>query len=269
MLTLALHTPPAVPLEAPGLTPDRLAGMSATEVSRLPVRHGREPATVGDFFHANGDASDLRLMVEGDCSRVKYLGAGMTAGEVTIVGAAGMHAGAEMTGGRLIILGPADDWLGAEMRGGEIVVRGPAGHHAGAAYPGSRRGMRGGVLLVDGPAGDGCGAVLRRGLIATRGAGDYAAASMIAGSLFAFGPIGRYPAMAMKRGTLAAFGPRPALLPTFRRSGVFPLPFLTLFFDALARRDFAVPPVPAGVERYCGDLLSTGRGEVLLPAGGL
>ena len=78
-LTLTLREQPDVPLEADVLTPDRLAG--ADDIAALPLWHGKERTRVGEFFAVSGAGDDIRL--EGDLSRVKYVGAGMTAGRLT------------------------------------------------------------------------------------------------------------------------------------------------------------------------------------------
>ena len=104
MLTLTLREQPTVPLETDGLTPDRLAPSSRDEVEALTVWHGNRRAKVGDFFAVSGQAGE-ELRVEGDLRRVKFLGAGMTAGRLTIAGDAGMHTGAGMSGGELVVAG--------------------------------------------------------------------------------------------------------------------------------------------------------------------
>ncbi|MFL5855814.1 MAG: formylmethanofuran dehydrogenase subunit C, partial [Solirubrobacteraceae bacterium] len=81
-LTLTLREQPAVPLEADVLTPDRLA--DADDVAALPLWHGNERTRVGEFFAVSGAGDDVRL--EGDLSRVKRVGAGMTAGRLTVAG---------------------------------------------------------------------------------------------------------------------------------------------------------------------------------------
>ena len=96
MLTLTLREQPTVPLETDGVTPDRLAPCSRDEVEALTVWHGNRRAKVGDFFAVSGQAGE-ELRVEGDLRRVKFLGAGMTAGRLTIAGDAGMHTGAGMS----------------------------------------------------------------------------------------------------------------------------------------------------------------------------
>src|SRR6185437_7206573 len=94
-----------------------------------PVWHGNERARLGDFFEVSGDGDDVRL--EGDLSRVRGVGAGMTAGRLTIAGDAGAHVGAGMRGGELHVDGDVGDWAGAGMRGGTLVVRGSAGRKLG------------------------------------------------------------------------------------------------------------------------------------------
>src|SRR5918998_3713781 len=160
-LTLALREEPVVPLEAEVLCPDRLARASREEIAALPVWHGNERARLGEFFAVSGAGDDVRL--EGDLSRVKLIGAGMTAGRLTVAGDVGMHAGAGMRGGELHVEGDAGDWAGAGMCGGRLVVRGSAGRPVGGGSSGARAGLRGGEILVPGHAGGQAGAGLRRG----------------------------------------------------------------------------------------------------------
>src|SRR5918999_1053542 len=141
-LTLTLREQPAVPLEADVLCPDRLAGASRDEIEALPVWHGNERTRVGEFFAVSGAGDDVR--VEGDLSRVKLVGAGMTAGRLTVAGDVGMHAGAGMRGGELHVEGDAGDWAGAAMRGGTLVVRGSAGRRLGGRRRPAARPHRGG-----------------------------------------------------------------------------------------------------------------------------
>jgi formylmethanofuran dehydrogenase subunit C len=197
-LTLTLREEPVVPLEAEVLCPDRLAGASREEIEALPVWHGNERTRVGEFFAVSGAGDDVRL--EGDLSRVKLVGAGMTAGRLTVAGDVGMHAGAGMRGGELHVEGDAGDWAGAGMRGGTLVVRGSAGRQLGGVYPGERAGMRGGEIVVHGDAGAQAGAGLRRGLIAIAGrVGDAAGLRMLAGTIVALRGLGPRAGAGMRR----------------------------------------------------------------------
>jgi formylmethanofuran dehydrogenase subunit C len=264
-LTLTLREPPTVPLETESLSPDRLAGRRRGEVEELPVWHGNRRARLGDFFAVSGNG-DEELRVEGDLGRVKFLGAGMTAGRLTVAGDAGMHTGAEMRGGELVVEGDVGDFAGTGMRGGRLVVRGSAGQQLGGAPPGVRAGMRGGEIVVQGDAGDQVGAGLRRGLIAVAGrVGDAAGLRMLAGTIVALGGLGSLPGAAMRRGTIVAMS-QVTLLPTFAFACSYRPPFLRLYLRHL--RGLGLPLADDQIEgryaRWSGDGLELRRGEILI-----
>ncbi|MBI1916788.1 MAG: formylmethanofuran dehydrogenase subunit C [Planctomycetes bacterium] len=266
MLILNYRASTTIPVEAECITPQNLAGKSPAEVASLPVQHGNTQVPLGEFFDIEGDASDGEVVLEGDCARVKMIGAGMSGGRLTVRGNVGMHLGAEMTGGEIHVHGSAGDWVGAEMRGGQIHVHGDAGHLVGATYRGGAVGMRGGVLLIDGKAGNEIGSGMRRGLIAIGGAvGDFPGVSMIAGSVFLFGPSGVRPGAGMKRGSLVFCADPPALLPTFRYDCAYRPVFLSLYLRQLKAWDFPVSDevLRASWRRYSGDLVALGKGEIL------
>lgn len=266
MLRLRYHSTTTIPVEAECITPDQLADKSVAGIARLPVQHGNCSVPLGEFFAAEGDASDRELVIEGDCSRVKWIGAGMKTGQITIQGAAGMHLGAEMAGGSIQVYGQVGDWAGAEMRGGRIRIHGNAGHLVGGAYRGSRIGMRGGVILVDGNAGNEIGGSMRRGLIAIGGqAGDFAGVALVAGTVILFGEPGIRMGAGMKRGSILTFASQPALLPTFRLACVYRPVFPRLYLQQLKAWGFAVPETirEGSYRRYCGDLVGVGKGEIL------
>ena len=266
MLRLTYTGTTSIPVEAEVIRPDNLAGKSCAEIAALPVQHGNAAVALGEFFRVEGSADDGDIRLEGDCRRVKLLGANMTGGSLTIHGDAGMHLGAEMTGGEIHVHGSVGDWAGAEMRGGKIHVHGSAGHLVGAAYRGSRYGMRGGTILVDGTAGHEVGVGMRRGLVAVGGAGDFVGASLIAGTVFVFGPAGLRAGAGMKRGTVAFFGPAPEILGTFRQGCAYEPVWVALYLKRL--REWGYPGVEAHGNarwrRYCGDLVSLGKGEILV-----
>ena len=266
MILLRYRGTTTIPVEAECLTPDQLAGKTPAEIESLPVQHGNTQVPLAEFFQVAGDSNDGEIVVEGDCSRVKWIGSGMKSGRITIHGSAGMHLGAEMTGGEIVVHGHAGDWVGAEMRGGRIHVHGNAGHLAGAAYRGSRLGMRGGVLLIDGQAGNEIGSTMRRGLIAIGGdTGDFPGVSLIAGSIIVFGQPGLRAGASMKRGSLICCGGRPALLPTFRYDCCYRPAFLPLFLRQLQAWNFPFPEdcLAGAYQRFSGDLLALGKGEIL------
>jgi formylmethanofuran dehydrogenase subunit C len=258
-LTLTLRRPPEAPLEADVLTPDRLA--AAADIARLPVWHGRERTTLGEFFAVSGAGDDVRL--EGDLSRVRGVGAGMTAGRLVVAGDVGMHAGAGMRGGELHVEGDVGDWAGAGMRGGTLVVRGSAGDHLGGVFAGDRAGMRGGEILVHGDAGTHAGAGLRRGVIAVAGrVGEAAGLRMLAGTIVALGALGPRPAAGMRRGSIVTMAPLepPA---TFVFSCVYRPSFLRLYLRHLHALGLEAP-LDGRYARWCGDGLELRRGEILI-----
>jgi formylmethanofuran dehydrogenase subunit C len=263
-LTLTLRHAPVVPLEAEVLCPDRLAGTSRAEIEALPVWHGNERTCLGEFFAVSGAGDDVRL--EGDLSRVKRVGAGMTAGRLTVSGDVGMHAGSGMRGGELHVEGDAGDWAGAGMRGGTLVVRGSAGRRLGGGYPGERAGMRGGEIVVHGDAGAQAGAGLRRGLIAVAGrAGEAAGLRMLAGTIVALGGLEPRAGAGMRRGSIVTMAPATPLA-TFVFSCSYRPPFLGLYLRRLRALGLAVSDeqLDGRYARWCGDALELRRGEILI-----
>ncbi len=266
MLLLRYKSDTTIPVEAECIRPDHINRMTVAQIAELPVQHGNAQAPLGDFFEVIGDAGDSHIRIEGDCSRVKWIGAGMTLGRIEIDGDIGMHLGSEMKGGQIRVKGNAGDWVGAEMLGGRIHVQGNAGHLVGAGYRGSRLGMRGGTIMIDGNVGNEIGSAMRRGLIAIGGkTGDFPGVSMIAGSIFLFGEPGIRVGAGMKRGSLVLFDSQPSLLPSFRFDCTYHPIFLTLYLQKLKSWGFtAAASKGAGTfHRYSGDLVALGKGEVL------
>jgi formylmethanofuran dehydrogenase subunit C len=266
MIHLRYRGTTTIPIEADCLTPDNLVGKSPAQIAALTMQYGNALASIGDFFSVEGDSADKAILIEGDCGRVKRIGAGMSSGRIAVHGDVGMHLGAEMTGGEIHVHGCAGDWVGAEMRGGRIHVHGDAGHLVGAAYRGGQVGMRGGAILIEGKAGNEIAAHMRRGLIAVGGdVGDFLGVSMIAGGVFVFGRTGSRPGAGMKRGTLAFGGDMPGLLPSFRYDCDYTPVFLSVYLRQLRAWNFPVDDrlFTGSWRRYSGDLIELGKGEIL------
>ena len=265
MTKITLRSQPQAPVEAEIITPDKILGVPAGEIARMRITHGNQSVPLGDFFEVEGEGTET-IILNGDLSRIKNIGAGMTKGRVTVNGDAGMHLGAGMRGGQIDVFGSAGDWAGAEMSGGKIHIRGNAGHGLGGAYRGSRHGMNRGLILVDGDAGNEAGAAMRRGVIAVAGnAGDFAGAFMIAGSLVVFGGLGIRAGAGLLRGTIVAFR-TPELLPTFRYDCSYRPTFLQLLLRDLKRQGMAIPEdcQNGSYRRYSGDFNRLGKGEILV-----
>lgn len=271
-ITISLQNQTTIPVEVDSVRLEEVRNQSAAQVERTLVQHGNRQVPLAEIFRVTGSAaSDGEMIWRGDCSQVKLIGSKLSDGRIRVEGNAGMHLGAEMTGGEIIVTGNTGDWTGAEMHGGRIVVRGDAGHLVGAVYRGGRRGMTNGEILVHGNAGNEIGHTMRRGLIAVAGnAGDAAGFGMLAGSIFLFGQTGIRHGANMRRGTIAFFGTagHPPLLPTFKRSGVYRPNFLRVYLNHL--RSFGFPLrgdcLDAEFQRYCGDFLESGKGEILVRA---
>lgn len=267
-LTLEYTPCDCVPVEVEGLTPDVSREKSLAELERFEIFQGNRRLPLAELFRVSGDPSDGAIHFVGDLAGVHRIGAGMTSGAIHVAGDAGRHTGADISGGTITVEGDAGDWLGAEMLGGKIVVRGNAGHLVGAAYRGARRGMQGGEIAITGDAGVEVGRAMRRGSIFVGGSvGDALGYEMQAGTIVVGGSIGIRPGAGMRRGTIVLLAAStPKLLPTFRYACRLKPPFLGM---ALARVRGQAIPFDAGVleadfDLHHGDLLSLGRGEILV-----
>lgn len=263
---LTLRSPLPGRVDASPLVPDRLAGLSVTEVARVTLRfEGGDAAEVGEVFTVAGEVGPAVQLV-GDLSRVDAIGHGMTAGTLAVEGSAGRRLGCRMSGGRIDVSGDCGDSTGREMTGGRIVVRGSVGRGTGGASPGSKRGMSGGEIVVFGDAGDEAGACLRRGLIAVAGnVGRDAAREAIAGTVVVGGDAGAPAGPWAKRASVVALGAI-EVSPTYRYACTFRPPYVGLLLTYL-RRVYGFPvSVEQAVglfERYSGDMAETGAGEIL------
>lgn len=277
-VTLSLKNTPPVPVEAESLIPENVANKDEQEIGQLPLLIGKHWERVSDWFDVtvdgapgeNGGAPDepADLTLQGDLTRFKRLGEGMSRGRMLVLGPVGFHAGARMSGGTLIIRGDADDFLGSHMTGGRIVVDGNAGHYTAAAYRGYTRGMKGGTIVITGNAGQMLGARMRRGLICVLGdSGDVTGFNMKAGTIIVGGTSGVRAGARMVRGTIMVLGGPATMLPTFSYDCTYQPTFWKLLHRQLANQGF---PPPAGPEtafsHFSGDANEGGRGELLVCA---
>jgi formylmethanofuran dehydrogenase subunit C len=261
-------------IEFDGIVPDRIAELSLSTISRLPIRADGRPCPLGDLFQVEGDAADGQIQCVGDFSRVHRVAAAMTAGRMLVRGSVGRHSGEAMSGGSLTVTGSAGDWLAAGMTGGEVLVTGDAGDNAAAALPGEDAGVRAGVIVINGNAGCLAGSRMRRGLLGIGGScGEGAAFELRAGTVLVAGAVGRRPGMGMRRGSLVALSAAPEVPPTFSRGSAWSPSFIPLLVGRLQRAGFrpvAGPPAPCGGvwQQWHGDLLTGGRGEIFHRADG-
>lgn len=247
------------------VAPDRFVAMSEREIAHLPAWQGRRMLRLGDVFDVHG-GREARVEVQGMLARADGIGAGMSGGEMVVVGHGGRRLGAGMRGGMVVVDGDAGDDLGAAMQGGTVRVSGDAGDRVGGALPGASRGMTGGEIVVRGSVGAEAGARVRRGLVVVAGrAGERAADGMIAGTLIVLGAVGAGAAIGMKRGTLVAMG-EVAVPLTYRHACTYRPPFLALVLTYVDRRfglALGAERVHGSYRRWSGDHAELGRGEIL------
>lgn len=278
-IRLTLKKELAVPLETEALSPLKLAGMSADEISTLEIWHGKEKTEVGELFkvelfseppklpdHLNLPQEEICLEFCGSLGWVKRIGQGMDGGLIVVRGDAGVHLGSQMSGGSIIVEGSSGDWTGAQMSGGEIRVLKNAGNFTGSAYWGNKVGMTGGVIMIEGSAADMTGRLMRRGLIVVAGdTGDFTAGNMIAGTVVVGGSCGRRTGAEMKRGTVLLVM-EPEMMPTFRQTAVYEPVFINIIVKKLQKIGIAVPGLRKNstCRRFAGDQAIQGKGEIMI-----
>lgn len=274
-LLLRIQTSSPIPIEVESIRPDLLQGQATDSIARICVQQGNARIPMGELFTVTGSLTEGdpiegdTIEWHGDCSQVRGIGLGMTSGTVRIVGNAGMHTGAAMRGGKIHCEGSAGDWLGCEMQGGTIVVDGDAGDCVGGTYRGGQLGMTGGEILVRGSAGHEIGRNMRRGMIAIGGlCGNGAGFGMIAGTIVLNGAVGRHLGAGMKRGTILCLhaSTRAELLPTFRPSGRLSPEFFRVLRNQMKTIGgfLGESRVDISFDRYVGDTLEQGKGEILM-----
>lgn len=225
---------------------------------KVPVGNSRFPIT--DYFDitVEGEAespAEVKMILNGDCGRVKYIGCKMSAGEVVVNGNADLHVGAEMSGGVVTVFGDVEAHAGREMSGGKLEIMGNTKEFTGASYIGEWRGMTGGEIIVHGNAGKQCGECLTGGKIRVKGNCDILAGiHMTKGTIEIDGDVNRWPGGQMKNGNIIIHGKVGRLLEGFVEQGI------------------VTNPVADGIEyegkyiEYKGDIALKGKGTLLIDA---
>lgn len=266
MMKLNLHTQPDVPLEVDVLTPMQLFDKTPAEVGTLIVFHGNRQQPLADFFTVEGHIKDNTLEIEGDLSKVKLIGKGMSEGVLKITGNVGAHLGAEMSGGEILVSGNAGDWVGREMSGGRITIKGNAGHMVGSAVRGASTGIQGGEIIIYGHVKNELGHGMRRGLIAVGGnSGDFTGVNMKAGTIVVLGKLGQRPGAGMVRGTIISLQNTP-LLPTFSYNTTYKPILLKNILYHLRTLGLTIEDlhINGNYQRWSGDSIELNKGEILL-----
>lgn len=209
--------------EAENISPDKFAGKTEKEIQSLEAWVGNQKTTIGELFlvkvEGSAPVADTKIIMEGDFSRVKRIGEGMTAGLIIIKGNVDMHLGSKMSGGNISVKGDVDSWAGREMKGGELIVEGNAGYYLGAGYRGETCGMRGGKITVMGNALDFVGEHMCGGEIIVKGnAGILPGLSNNGGKIVIEGNTSR-PGSEMAKGTIIINGIVEEMMPVFKLEG--------------------------------------------------
>jgi len=234
-----------ISVEGENISPDKFGGKTEKEIQSLVAWMGNQKTTIGELFsvkvEGSGPAADTKIVLEGDFSRVKRIGEGMTAGLILINGNVDMHLGAKMSGGKISVNGNADSWAGREMKGGELIVEGNAAYYLGAGYRGESCGMRGGKITVMGNALDFVGEHMCGGEILVKGnTGILPGLSNNGGKIVIGGNTSR-PGSEMSKGTIIVNGKVEEMMPVFKLEG-----------------DEVVDGVT--YRKYTGDVIGNGKG---------
>lgn len=258
---------PPVRISAESLIPERLAGLSAGEIEKLPLIVGNRTDHVGDWFRVEAGKAD-GIAFEGPAERLDRIGGGMRSGSIVVHGNAGAYVGIGMKGGEVTVTGSAGYGVAADLQDGTIRIGGDAGSGLGGALPGVAGGMKGGTVIVAGNAGDQAGQRLRRGLVIIGGeAGASCGSGMIAGTIVVGGKLGAYAGAGLVRGSIISLGGTDSIIPTFADCGVHDLVFIRLLarhLTSLGQSTLAARLGP--LRRYAGDTAVDGKGEILLPS---
>ena len=215
-----------LPVVAECINPDVFHGKSLKEIERLEIWEGNKQKTLGELFKIEEVKTESAtettvITIQGDVSRVRYIGAGMKGGEIVVKGDAGMHLGEEMHGGKITVYGNVLGWAGSMMKGGTIEIHGNAGDYLGAPYRGSTEGMKGGKIIVHGNVGREAGAHMRKGIIKIYGcAGQFAGFRMHGGTIYVQKDCEARVGACMVDGTIVVGGHLESVMPTFTIEGL-------------------------------------------------
>ena len=92
-----------IALEMDEVIPDKIYSWEAEDFDKYAVPVGNSRFPITDFFDITVEGTadspaEVKMIFNGDCGRVKYIGNKMSAGEIIVNGDADLHVGAEMSG---------------------------------------------------------------------------------------------------------------------------------------------------------------------------
>jgi formylmethanofuran dehydrogenase subunit C len=210
------------PIIADCLNPDTFNGKTPEEIEKLEIWEGNKRRNISELFKIQEntveDQPDVKtvIVIEGDVSKVRRIGAGMSDGEIIIHGDVGMHLGEEMKGGKITVHGNIDSWAGAMMKDGTIEIHGNVGNYLGAPYRGCSKGMHGGKIIVHGNVGTEAGAHMKNGIIKIYGsAGQFVGFRMRDGTIYVQKDAEPRAGACMTSGKIVVGGFLESVLPSF------------------------------------------------------
>ncbi|MDR1721725.1 MAG: formylmethanofuran dehydrogenase subunit C [Methanobrevibacter sp.] len=249
-----------IALEFDELIPDEIYTWEKADFEKYEVPIGNSRFPLSDYFDVEVEGSaespaDVKMVLNGDLTRVKYIGSGMTAGEITANSSVDLHCGSEMSGGQITVEGDAESYAGREMTGGVLTIKGNTREFCGASYIGDWRGMTGGTIMIYGNAGKQLGECLTGGEIYVRGNADILAGiHMTKGFIQIDGDVTRWPGGQMQGGNIVINGKLSRLLEGFVDAEIVKDP-------EIAGKQFSGKYI-----KYTGDIARNGKGNLWLDA---
>lgn len=250
----------SIALEFDELIPDTIFSWEKSDFDKYEVPIGNSKFPLTDYFdiEIEGEAKspeDIKMIIDGDLNRVKYIGSKMSGGEIVCTGSVDLHVGAEMSGGSILVYGNAAAHAGREMSGGYLEIKGNTKEFTGASYIGEWRGMTGGEILVHGNAGKQCGECLSGGKIRILGNCDILAGiHMSKGIIEIEGDVNRWPGGQMKNGIIIIHGKLGRLLEGF------------ILEDVVINPEIDGKIYEGEFIKYIGDIGLNGKGTLFIDA---
>jgi len=259
-ITLTQKKKSQIAMEFDELIPDNIYTWEKSDFENYEVPIGNSKFPLAEYFdiEVEGTAEspeEVKMILEGDMGRAKYIGCKMSAGEIIVNGDADLHCGAEMKGGSILVNGDAESYAGREMEGGDLTIMGNTREFCGCSYIGDWRGMSGGKITIHGNAGKQLGECLSGGEIYVKGNCDILAGiHMTKGFIQIDGNVTRWPGGQMKNGNILINGKLGRLLEGFVQDGVISDP-------EIEEKSFSGKYI-----KYTGDIALNGKGGLYLNA---
>jgi len=247
-----------IALEFDELIPDKVYQWEKSDFDKYMVPIGNSRFILSDYFdiEVKGESkshNQVEIILNGDLSRVKYIGSKMTGGQIIANGNVDLHCGSEMAGGSIFVNGNAESYAGREMTGGKLEILGDVNELCGSSYIGEWRGMTGGIITIHGNAGKQLGECLTGGKIHVKGNCDILPGiHMNKGLIWIDGNVTRWPGGQMKNGDILIKGT------------------LSRFLEGFIQEEIVTNPTIAGKSftgkyiKFTGDVAINGKGNLWL-----